>query len=328
LIGASDIAAVEMLPALRAAGDTAVVVRSGDLRRARDWAVRTGVPRAVTDLAAAVERDDVDAVYVSSASALHGEHVRAAVAAGKHVLVENPLALTLEDAEGMVAACRRAGVVMAANHHLPAAATHRTLRRVVTEGLIGGVLAVRMEHAIQVPARLPGRWFTDRDSGGVVLDVTVHDAAAIAAILGGRAREVTAVAAGRSGSGGAPFDAVMTAGTWDGGVLVQTHDACSSRHARNGVLIVGTDGALVAHDCNGEEPAGSVGLVRGGVAEPLDVGPRERPSETTVRAFGAAARGEGEVVVSGDDGVAALAVALAVQESLRTRRLTRVPAVA
>lgn len=325
LIGASDIAAVAVLPALRAVGDTAVVVRSGNLRRARDWAVRHGVPRAVTELASAVDRDDVDAVFVSSASALHADHVRVAAAAGKHVLVEKPLALTLEDAEGMVAACRRAGVVLATNHRLPAATTHRAVRRVVHEGLIGRVRTVRMERTVQSPAGALGERFTDRDSGDVVIDITVHDAAAVAAILGGRAREVVAVAASQNTPEGVPFDAVMTAGIWDGGVLVQTHDVYGNRPARDGLQVLGTDGALVARDCHGGEPVGSVELVRGSTEEPLDIGPRVRPYETTVRAFGSAVRGEGEPVVSGEGGIAALAIALAARESLSTGRLTRVP---
>jgi 1,5-anhydro-D-fructose reductase (1,5-anhydro-D-mannitol-forming) len=324
LIGASDIAATEVLPALRAVGDTAVVVRSGDLRHARAWADRNGVPQAVTDLAAAVGRDDVDAVYVSSVNAQHREHVEAAAAAGKHVLAEKPLALSLTDAEAMVVACRSAGVVMATDHHLPASPTHLTLRRVVREGLIGEVRAVRMHHAVQLPARLAGWRLTDPIGGGVVLDITVHDAAAIAAVLGGHAREVTAVGGNQDNPEGSPFDAVMTSALWDGDVLVQTHDAYNNKHAPTSLHVLGTEGALIAQDCNTGEPVGTVELVRGGRSEPLDVGPRDGLYETTVRAFGAAVRGEGEAVVSGEEGVASLAVALAVQESLRTGRLTPV----
>ncbi len=69
-------------------------------------------------------------MYVSSVNARHREHVEAAAAAGKHVLAEKPLALSLDDAEAMVLACRAAGVVMATNHHLPASPTHRAVKRV------------------------------------------------------------------------------------------------------------------------------------------------------------------------------------------------------
>ena len=324
LVGASDIAATQVLPALRAVGDSAVVVRSGDRRHASAWAERNGVPRAVTELAAALERDDVDAVYVSSVNPQHHEHVLAAVVAGKHVLAEKPLALSLADAQDLVEACRRAGVVLAVNHHLPAAPTHRAVRRLVAEGAVGRVRAVAMQHAVQLPERLAGWRLTDPLGGGVVLDISVHDAAAVAAILGGHAREVTAVAGNQDNPEGSPFDAVMTAATWDGGVLVQTHDAYNNRHAPTGLQVLGTDGALIAHDCNGGEPVGTVELIRGGAREQVDVGPRQGLYEATMRAFGDAVHGQGGVIVSGEDGVAALAVALAVAESLRSGRLTPV----
>lgn len=317
-MGASDIAATKVLPAIRAVGDTAVVVRSGDAGHAAAWAGEHGVLEAVTDLGAALERDDVDAVYVSSVNARHREQVEAAAAAGKHVLAEKPLALSLADARAMVAACRAAGVLMATNHHLPASPTHRTLRWAVGEGMVGEVRAVRVHHAVQLPARLAGWRIDDPVGGGVVLDVTVHDAAAVAAILGGRALEVTAVGLNQDNRPDGPFDAVMTDAVWEGGVLVQTHDAYNNAHLPTSLHILGTAGALVADDCNTQAPVGGVTLFRDHIGQPLEVGPRDDLYEVTVRAFGAAVRGEGDVVVTGEDGVRSLAVSLAVLESLRT----------
>lgn len=318
LVGASDIAATQVLPAIRAVGDSAVVVRSGSRDHADAWAREHAVPDAVTDLAAALERDDVDAVYVSSVNAQHRAHVEAAAAAGKHVLAEKPLALSLDDAQAMVLACRAAGVVMATNHHLPASPTHRALKRAVQAGRVGEVRAVRVHHAVQLPQRLAGWRVDDPVGGGVVLDVTVHDAAAVAAILGGRARSVEALGLNQDNDPGGPFDAVMSSVEWDGGVLVQTHDAYNNPHLPTSLHVLGTEGALVGEDCNTGDPVGTVTLWRDHVAEPVDVGPRDDLYEVTVRAFGAAVAGEGDVVVTGEDGVRSLAVSLAVLESLRT----------
>jgi len=318
LVGASDIAATKVLPAIRAVGDRAVVVRSGNAEHAARWAAEHGVPEAVTDLAAALERDDVDAVYVSSVNALHREQVEAAAVAGKHVLAEKPLALSLDDARAMVASCESAGVVMATNHHLPASPTHRALKKAVREGAVGTVRAVRVHHAVQLPERLAGWRVHDPEGGGVVLDVTVHDAAAVAAILGTAGRTVLAVGLNQDNDPGGPFDAVMTSIEWEGGVLVQTHDAYNNPHLPTSLHVLGTEGALVAEDCNTGDPVGSVALWRDHKAEPVDVGPREDLYEVTVRAFRAAVAGEGDVVVSGTDGVRSLAVSLAALESLRT----------
>ena len=317
-MGASDIAATKVLPAIRAVGDTAVVVRSGDLDHAVAWARDNGVPDAVTDLRSALERDDVDAVYVSSLNAQHRAHVEAAAAASKHVLAEKPLALSLDDAQSMVLACRAAQVVMATNHHLPASPTHRAIKAAVQDGLVGDVRAVRVHHAVQLPQRLAGWRVDDPVGGGVVLDVTVHDAAAVAAILGGRALSVEAVGLNQDNDPGGPFDAVMTSAEWDGGVLVQTHDAYNNPHLPTSLHVLGTEGALVAEDCNTGDPVGTVTMWRGHAAEPVDLAPRDDLYEVTVRAFGAAVDGSGTVVVSGEDGVRSLAVSLAVLESLST----------
>ena len=325
LVGASDIAATKVLPAIRAVGDSAVVVRSGDADHGRAWADQHGVPESVTDLRAAVERDDVDAVYVSSVNARHREHVQAAAAAGKHVLAEKPLALSLADAVAMVRACSAAGVVMATNHHLPASPTHRTLKRAVAQGMVGSVRAVRVHHAVQLPERLVGWRLDDPVGGGVVLDIAVHDAASVAAILGSRALEVTAVGRNQDNSPDGPYDAVMTAAVWEGEVLVETHEAFNNPHLPTSVHILGTEGALVAENCNTGDPVGDVTLWRAHSAEPLDVGEREDLYEVTVRAFGAAVRGEGDVLVSGADGVRSLAVSLSVLESLRAGARVTVP---
>jgi 1,5-anhydro-D-fructose reductase (1,5-anhydro-D-mannitol-forming) len=278
----------------------------------------------VTDLQAAVERDDVDAVYVSSVNALHREHVEAAAAAGKHVLAEKPLALSLDDARTMVDACETAGVVMATNHHLPASPTHRALKEAVRSGAVGDVRAVRVHHAVQLPERLAGWRIDDPVGGGVVLDVTVHDAAAVAAILGRRALSVHAVGLNQDNDPGGPFDAVMTSAEWEDGVLVQTHDAYNNPHLPTSLHVLGTAGSLVAEDCNTGDPVGSVTLWRDHVAEPVELGQRDDLYEVTVRALAAAVAGEGQVIVTGDDGVRSLAVSLAVLESLRTGSRTQV----
>ncbi len=95
-----------------------------------------------------------------------------------------PLALTVADARAMVDACKKAGVIMATNHHLPVHPVHRAIKKMVQAGEIGDIRAIRFHHAVQLPARLAGWRIETKSEGGVVYDVTVHDAAAIAAILG------------------------------------------------------------------------------------------------------------------------------------------------
>ena len=100
------------------------------------------------------------------------------------MLCEKPLALNLADARAMVAECETRGVVMATNHHLRNAATHRAMREAIAEGRIGTPLFARVFHAVYLPPHLQGwRIENPQAGGGVMLDITVHDADTLRFVL-------------------------------------------------------------------------------------------------------------------------------------------------
>ena len=156
LIGASTIAAEHMIGAFRANGGEVVSVMSANADRAAKYAREHGIAHATTSLADLVASKEIDAVYISTTNDLHRDQVFAAAAAGKHVLCEKPLALTLADARAMVAECRKRGVVMGTNHHLRNAATHRAMRAAIMEGRIGKPLFARVFHSVYLPAASAG----------------------------------------------------------------------------------------------------------------------------------------------------------------------------
>jgi 1,5-anhydro-D-fructose reductase (1,5-anhydro-D-mannitol-forming) len=316
LLGASDIAATRILPALRSIGDVAQVVRSRDQGHASRWASRHGVSGAVTDLYEAVDRRDVDAVYVSTRNSDHREAVEAAAGAGKHVLVEKPLALSLVDGQAMIDSCNSAGVTLAVNHHLPAADVQRALRAKVEEGVIGQPRAVRVGHAIQLPDRLATWRLTDPEDGGVVVDIAVHDAAAISALLKQSPERVTALGLNQANAPGRPADAVMLASVWSSDVLCQVHVAYNNPHLPTSLEILGTDGALSSMDCNGAGPGGSFTIWRNGSSNVIAVPAVADAYVRTVTAFRDAVRGTGNVIVGGPQALESLAFALAAAESL------------
>ena len=324
LIGASDIAATRVIPALRQVGHQAVVVLSSNPDRASSYAVRHGIGRGTDSLADALA-DEVDAVYVSTTNDLHAEQVAAAVAAGKHVLCEKPLALTLADAAAMVAAAEQAAAVLATNHHLRQSPVLRAIRELVSNGALGDLLAVRVGHAGLLPERLRGWRLQDVPGAGVVLDLVVHDADTVRFVTGREILEVTSAGV-TQGAGSAALDAVVTAGVLAGGVSLQLHDAFTVPHAGQWFEVHGTEGSAVADRAMTQDPDGDVVLRRSGSDdEPVPVGPRRDLYEGTLLAFAAAVAGDGEPSASGRDGVASLAVALSVAESLATGRRVSVP---
>ena len=151
-IGASTIAREHVLHAVRAHDEGEVVaVMSSDTERGRSFAAAHGIARSTTSLDELVSAPDIDAVYVSTTNELHREQTLAATGAGKHVLCEKPLALTVGEAREMVAACRSAGVVIGPNHHLRNAGSHRAMREAIRAGRIGRPIAARVMHAVSRP---------------------------------------------------------------------------------------------------------------------------------------------------------------------------------
>jgi 1,5-anhydro-D-fructose reductase (1,5-anhydro-D-mannitol-forming) len=321
LVGASDIAATRVLPARRRLGHVVVVVTSADPARARANARRHDIPRATTSVDEAVGAG-VDAVYVSTTNDLHAAQAGVALAAGRSVLCEKPLALTLPDARAMVAAARSAGAVLATNHHLRNAAVHRALRRLVRDGAVGRPLAVRVAHGVVLPPRLRGWRIEGRPGGGVVLDVTVHDVDTVRFVTGLEFVEVASIGLrqGRGlGTGAGVVDAAVTVARLGEDVTVQLHDAYTIEHARTGFEVHGEEGSLIALDAMLQDPVGTLVLRRHAREdEPVDVGPQEDLYDRAVAAFARSVAGDGEPAATGEDGVRSLAVGLAVEESIRT----------
>jgi 1,5-anhydro-D-fructose reductase (1,5-anhydro-D-mannitol-forming) len=320
VIGASDIAATRMIPAMRRLGHEVTAVWSSDPGRAAGYAGQHQIPFATSYLGELLARDDVDAVYISTVNHLHYPQTLAAAADGKHVLCEKPAAMNLPDAWSMLGACEDAGVVLGVNHHLPCAATHREIARLVAAGAVGRPLAARVFHAVQLPERLATWRLKDPSAGaGVVLDITVHDAAVLNNILG---RPLDATASGvRQGPWDAAVDdAVMTVLRYEGEVLAQTHDAFTIGYADTGLEIHGTEGSLLARDVMTQDPVGTVYLRDADGEREIPIPSRPDLYEVSLNAFARAVTEGTEPAVTGAEGVRALAVALAVQESASSGR--------
>jgi 1,5-anhydro-D-fructose reductase (1,5-anhydro-D-mannitol-forming) len=324
LIGASTIASEHMIGAIRANGGEVVAVLSSDASRGRSYSETHGIPRSTTELAALVEAPDIDAVYISTTNELHRDQVFAAAAAGKHVMCEKPLALTLADARAMVVEGERRGIVMGTNHHLRNAATHRAMREAIAEGRIGKPLFARVFHAVYLPPHLQGwRIKTPGAGGGVILDITVHDADTLRFVLGDEPESIS-VMVSRAGMAEAGLeDGVMGVVRFAGGTLAQFHDAFTTRYARTGFEVHGDEGSLVATDCMTQQPKGDVVLRTSEGTVPLSL-MHENLYVRSIRLFQDATAGVGAPAATGEDGICSLAFALAAIEAAKAGRETSI----
>ena len=323
LVGASMIASEHVIGAIRANGHEIVTVMSGDAGRGADYATRHRIPASTTDLAGLLATPGLDAVYISTTNEKHRPQALAAIAAGKHVLCEKPLAMTAPEAAEMVRAAQAAGVVFATNHHLRNAGAHRAIREIVASGRIGRVLSVRVFHAVHLPPHLQGWRIRDAGAGGgVIPDITVHDADTVRFYLGEDPAEVVAMA-GASGMGEGVEDSVMSVWSMPSGAMVQTHESFTHRFAGSGVEVHGTEGSVFGRGIMTQKPVGEVELVTAAGREVVGF-ERHDLYAYGLGSFAEAMAGRGRPAADGIDGVKSLAVAMAVREAARTGRAVRV----
>jgi 1,5-anhydro-D-fructose reductase (1,5-anhydro-D-mannitol-forming) len=317
LVGASTIAAQHVLGALRGAGQDVAVVQSSTARHAEEFARIHGIANFGTDLDAILSLGGVEAVYISSTNEKHHAQALAAIAAGKHVLCEKPLAMTVAEAAAMVAAASARGVVFATNHHLRCSGSHRAARDLVAAGRIGRVLSLRLFHAVHLPAHLQG-WRIDNAAagGGVIPDITVHDADVARFILGEDPVSVVAQMAS-SGMGRGVEDSVMSVWTLPSGAMVMAHESFTHRFAGSGLEVHGTEGSIFATGVMTQQPVGEVTLVTAQGREAVPFATHDLYAQA-VADFLVAVAGKGRPAADGQDGIASLAVALAVREAART----------
>jgi phthalate 4,5-cis-dihydrodiol dehydrogenase len=137
---------------------------------------------------------NVEVVYVSTPHQFHAEHVRIAAAAGKHVLVEKPMALTLAECRAMIEATRKAGVALVVGHShsfdAPIARTRDLVARRVY-GDIRMITALNFTDFLYRPRR-PEELDTSR-GGGVLFNQAPHQVDVVRLIGGGKVRSVRAM---------------------------------------------------------------------------------------------------------------------------------------
>jgi predicted dehydrogenase len=152
-----------------------LVAMAGTHREAARAAARRFGIADIVDIDALVSRDDVDLVYIATPPFLHHPQAMLALEAGKHVICEKPLALTLKHADAMIAAARRGGLLLVANLMQRYNPVFEAVRRLVESKALGEVLHGFFENYATDEGLPPEHWFWDRArSGGIFIEHGVH----------------------------------------------------------------------------------------------------------------------------------------------------------
>ncbi len=155
------------------APDKAEVVAVASPTHAAALAERYCIPRVFTDYREMLRERDIEMITIAAPNALHRQMTLDCAAAGKHVVCEKPLAMTLEEGEEMVDAARRHGVLLLYAEELFFTPKYVKAKEMADQGAFGKVYLVKQSEKHFGPH---SAWFWDveRSGGGVFMDMGCH----------------------------------------------------------------------------------------------------------------------------------------------------------
>jgi predicted dehydrogenase len=161
---------------------TAVYSRGAE--RARAFAARHHVARTFTSVDTLLREAECDIVDICLPNVRHHEATLAAARAGKHIIIEKPFCLTLEEADEMIAVCRAEGRKLMYAEELCFAPKYERVRQLVGEGAVGDLYMLKQLEKHSGPH---SDWFYDveQSGGGVLMDMGCHAFAWFRWMLGG-----------------------------------------------------------------------------------------------------------------------------------------------
>jgi predicted dehydrogenase len=169
---------------------------TGTPAKAVDWKKRFNIPDKniydYTNFDTIVKNKDIDLVYVILPNSMHKEFTIRAAKAGKHVIVEKPMALTFDECEEMIRECKKAGVQLAVGYRLHFEPYNVEMKRLGQEKVFGQVRLV--EASLGYNAGTPGEWRLKKAlaGGGPLMNLGVYCVQASRYILGEEPVSVTA----------------------------------------------------------------------------------------------------------------------------------------
>ena len=311
-----------MVPAIRACtGAELLGIASRDEGRARDVAAAehldpyVGYDALLTDPA-------IDAVYLPTPNAQHAPWTLQAVAAGKHVLCEKPLAVTAGEAREMADAAAAAGVHLAEAFMYAHHPRYHLVRRLIANGAIGDIRSIHVTFTFDASGELGHSGFQGAPGSGAIYDVGCYAVHVARTLIGAEPEAVTAHAMSSIVHGDIDMSTSLLL-EFPGGVGA-TAQLGMWNGDRDTVTVIGSHGWIEiprAFLCSATDDAGIV-LGEGDDSRVIAVPPADHYA-LQVACFDAAVRGDGELLYPIDDAIHQAVVLEAATRSWRER--VRVP---
>ena len=220
-----------------------------------------GIAKRYVSVDAILADEEIEAVYIATPVRFHKEHVFAAAKAGKHILVEKPMALTSKDAEEMQAFCDACGVKLGVGFMMRFHGVHEQMKQIISNGGIGEIVSAYAVFNTRSPI-VPNKWRQTKSSsgGGAMMDMGIHCIDLLHYMTDLKPVELTALC----GNQIFQYPDVEDAGTavmrMSNGALftVQANFNIPTNAGGCSIVIMGTNGSLTAQNTVGQTSTGSL----------------------------------------------------------------------
>lgn len=176
VIGAGGIADRRTLPGMMSADNAELVaVMEINMELAEKLREKYNARVAYDNYEDLLANEEIEAVYIASPVVCHKEQAIAAAKAGKHILLEKPAAMTIEDGEDILKAAKDAGVLIASGFMMRYHGYHQKVKEMIANGDIGNIVSARGQLTCWYP-EIEGAWRQDKSKsgGGALMDMGVH----------------------------------------------------------------------------------------------------------------------------------------------------------
>ena len=337
-IGTGNYPNSRVAPAAALAEDTAIIAAySRDQQRADEFAKAHGALAAYTSVEELLADSRVDVVFVASPNNLHASHVQLAAKAGKHILVEKPMATTVPDCVDMIKACNANGVKLGVGFQLRFHPGHVEASRVVREGGLGEVALVQVLLGSGVRGELKRElrtglreWWETPDMVGnsrSMIGTGVHCVDDLEFILGQTVVEVAAISDGQTAD--APLENLVSLSLRFSGGAIGTM-CCGTRmpDAINDLTVYGSDGRVLLMNAAAPALGGSLEITSETVNSEVSYEPDPLALvKWQIEGFNKAVTLDEEPRASGLAGLRSVQITEAMIESVKTKRTVTVEAI-
>ncbi|MGV3705205.1 MAG: Gfo/Idh/MocA family protein [Arcticibacter sp.] len=196
LVGLGSYAGGQLAPALTETSHCYLAgIVTGTPEKAEKWKKQYGIPDSnvydYKNFDQIKNNPDIDIVYVVLPNSMHSEYVIRAAQAGKHVICEKPMAITVQECDQMIAACKKAGKMLGVGYRLHYDPYHLELTRLGQKKVYGDIKSMSAGFAFNASK---GMWRLDKTmaGGGPLMDLGIYCVQAFCYVTGQTPLSVTA----------------------------------------------------------------------------------------------------------------------------------------